>query len=108
MPLLTERGKWRRNELYWHFPHYSSQRSRPSSAVRLGDHKLIEYFHDGHVELYNLKDDPGESRDLAASQPRKARELRAGLARWRQSVGAWMPRPNPDFDRPSRPTSSDK
>jgi arylsulfatase A len=85
-----------REALYWHYPHY--HHSRPSGATRAGDWKAIEFFDTGAVELYNLRDDLGESKDLAASQPEKARELREKLHRWRLSVDAQMPLRNPAYD----------
>ena len=63
--------------------------------VRSGDWKLLEYFEDGRVELFHLKADPGETRDLAGSDPAKAAELRAKLENWRKSVGARLPVKNP-------------
>ncbi len=81
-----------RNTFYWHYPHYSNQGGPPSGAVRRGDWKLIEFYEDGRLELYNLKDDPGERTDLAARLPERARELRQVLQTWRESVGAQMPR----------------
>jgi len=65
--------------------------------VRQGDLKLIE-FYDDSLELYNLKDDIGETNNLAEAMPDKANELRARLHAWRNSVGAKMPTPNPDYD----------
>jgi arylsulfatase A-like enzyme len=97
VPLLRG-GTLQRGPLFWHYPHYSNQGGTPTGAIRDGDYKLIEFFEDDHVELYNLKDDLGEERDLAAAMPEKARQLRARLAAWRRSVGALMPAPNPDFE----------
>jgi arylsulfatase A-like enzyme len=65
----------------------------PSGAVRSGDFKLIEFFEDMHVELYNLKNDIGEHTDLAARMPDKADELTKRLHAWREAVGAQMPTP---------------
>ncbi len=59
---------------------------------------MVEFFEDDHVELYNLADDLGETRDLAKSNPEKASELREKLHAWRKAVGAQMPTPNPDYD----------
>jgi hypothetical protein len=56
----------------------------PYGAVRAGDFKLIEFYDDNRVELYNLREDLGETRDLAASLPEKAAELRQRLHAWRQ------------------------
>jgi arylsulfatase A-like enzyme len=102
-PLLRESGTLPRDALYWHYPHYwSGNLVRPSGAVRAGDWKLIEFYEDMRVELYNLKEDLGESRDLASARPEKAAELRGRLHRWRDSVDAQMPTPNPNY-RPSSP-----
>jgi arylsulfatase A len=91
VPLLAQSGDIDRKALYWHYPHFSNQGGVPAGAVRAGDHKLIEYFEDGRLELYNLKDDIGESRNLAASMPDKAAAMKEMLAAWRKEVGANMP-----------------
>ena len=69
----------------------------PVSSIRDGDWKLLEYFEDNHVELYNLKDDIGEKNDLASAMPQKVVELRNSLHGWRSSVKAQMPKPNPKY-----------
>ena len=84
--------------LYWHYPHYSEDGSPPAGAIRDGDLKLIEWYEDGRVELYNLVDDPGEKSDIAEILPEKAAELKAKLAAWKQDVGAREAEPNPDYD----------
>jgi arylsulfatase A len=81
-----------RDTLYWHYPHYY-ETTTPVSAIRSGDWKLLSYFEDGRRELYNLRDDPQEQRDVAASEPQRTEQLAAQLAKWQQSVGAKMPRP---------------
>jgi arylsulfatase A-like enzyme len=68
----------------------------PGGAVRAGDWKLIEFYEDGRLELYNLKDDPGERRELSHAQPEKTVQLHAKLQAWRKAVGAKMPTPNPN------------
>ena len=82
---------------YWHYPHYGNQGGAPGGAVRVGDYKLIEFYEDNRVELYNLRDDLGEQNDLAAEMPDKAAELRRMLHQWRSEVGALMPTPNPNL-----------
>ena len=84
--------------LFWHYPHYSNQGGSPNGVVRLGDYKLIEWYEDMRTELYNLKDDPGEHHDLAASMPGKVDQLRNLLHDWREEVNAQMPSPNPDYN----------
>jgi arylsulfatase A-like enzyme len=90
VPLLSGRGL-DRGPLFWHYPHYGNQGGSPSGAVRDGDWKLIEWYEDGRLELFNLRDDPGEGRDLAPRDPARAEALRTRLAAWRKSVGAMMP-----------------
>jgi arylsulfatase A-like enzyme len=85
--------------IYWHFPQYSNHGAQsPGGAIRYGDYKLIEYFENYKVQLFNLKDDPGEQNDLSATEPAKAKELTDMLHAWRKSVNANMPTPNPDYD----------
>ena len=84
--------------LYWHFSHYSNHGAQsPGGAIRLGDYKLIEYYENNTVQLFNLKADPGEQRDLAKSEPEKARQLLAMLHSWRKEVNAKMPVANPKY-----------
>ena len=98
VPLLKKTGTLRDRALYWHYPHYHGSGSRPSGAVRAGDYKLIEWYEDGKVELYNLKNDLGEQKDLAAQQPEKAAELQRILDAWRRTVDAKMPTGEPRDD----------
>jgi uncharacterized sulfatase len=86
LPLLRQAGRLRRDAIYWHYPHY--HHSRPAGAIRQGHWKLIEFFEDGRLELYNLKSDIGEKNNLATKIPQKAAELQQKLAAWRKSVGA--------------------
>lgn len=83
--------------LFWHFPHYTNQGSRPAGAVRDGQLKLVEHYDTGEAELYDLKQDLGETKNLAAEHPDKVAELRKQLAEWRKHVGAQENTPNPDF-----------
>ncbi len=81
---------------FWHYPHYGNQGGAPAGGVREGDWKLIEWFEDNRVELFNLKTDFGEQNNLAVKEPEKVKALHAQLAQWRKNVGARMPTPNPD------------
>jgi arylsulfatase A-like enzyme len=97
VPLLNGTSKTLgREDLFWHYPHY--HRTPPYGAIRRGDYKLIEFFEEGKVELYDLAADPAESRNLAASQPEKAEQLLTAMRAWRSEVDAQMPTPNPNFD----------
>ncbi len=87
----------RRGPVYWHYPHYGNQGGSPGAAVRDGDLKLIEFFEDDTVELYDLAQDLGESRNLASSRPDDVARLRASLDAWQRRVGATFPAPNPAY-----------
>lgn len=87
-----------RTNLFFHYPHYyHAPASTPASAVRSGDWKLVESLEDGHLELFNLRVDPGEQRNLAAAQPELAASLQTQLHTWRTGVQAAMPSPNPNY-----------
>ncbi len=73
--------------LFWHYPHYGNQGGAPCGAARDGDWKLIEWFEDGSLELFNLRDDLGEQKNLAAQHAEKSRELHAKLVAWRCHLG---------------------
>jgi len=83
-----------REALFFHYPHYY-ETTTPAGAIRAGNWKLLEYFEDGRIELYDLGNDPGEKTDLSGRMPEKAAELRRRLHAWRGSVGAVMPTSNP-------------
>ena len=101
-PLLKGAKSLGRKAIYWHYPHYGNQGGSPGGAVRVGEYKLIEFYEDNHVELYNLKNDIGEKNDLAKEMPEKAAELVAMLRAWRIEVDAQMPSPNPNY-KPKAP-----
>ncbi len=91
LPLLKgKKSKFKRPALYWHYPlakpHFLGGKS--GGAIREGDWKLMEFFDDGKIELYNLADDVSEKNNLAEKMPKKASELRKRLAKWREEVGA--------------------
>jgi arylsulfatase A-like enzyme len=95
VPLLRDaRAALPARDLFFHYPHYYATTS-PVSMVRSGEWKLLEYFEDGRLELFNLTSDPGEARNLATSEPARANELRAKLENWRKAVGARLPVKNP-------------
>lgn len=96
VPVLTGGDDLAREALYWHYPHYGNQGGSPGSAVRSGDWKLIHFFEDDRVELYNLRDDISESTDLSERQPALTDSLRTLLQDWRRRVGARYPVFNPD------------
>lgn len=98
MPLLRQAGGLEERSLYWHYPHYSNAGSGPMGAIRKNGWKLLEFFEDSHVELYNLAEDPAEQRDLAEAEQALAGDLRHDLLAWREGAGARMPVENPEHD----------
>ncbi|MDZ4686060.1 MAG: sulfatase [Planctomycetaceae bacterium] len=101
-----------RNPLFWHFPGYlgageGDWRTTPVGSIRAGDWKLLEFFEDGRLELYNLKEDIGEATNLAAQMPEKRNELHRQLKTWRTTVQAPLPTANEDRSSPP-PTKKKK
>jgi arylsulfatase A-like enzyme len=108
VPILQRSGNLKRDELFWHYPHYQHYQkggATPYSAIHKGEFKLIEFLADRRVELYNLKDDIGEQHDLASQMPDKVEELRKRLHAWREEIGAQMPTRNPKH-HPSKPEAN--
>jgi arylsulfatase A len=105
MPLLRHTGKLAKRSLYWHYPHYQhyqKEGTTPYAAILRGDYRLVEFYDDHRVELYNLRDDPGERNNIAKSSPELVTSLRDELHAWLRAVDAQMPTPNPNYD-PSKP-----
>ena len=94
-------AKLQRDAIFQHFPGYLGSgpglwRTLPVSLIHSGDWKLMEYLEDGKLELYNLREDIGETKNLAATMPDKAKELHARLVAWRKEVNAPMPKKSSD------------
>ena len=82
----------KRNALYFHYPNYAFHKNnRLGSAIRKGHHKLIHFYDDDSLELYDLEKDLAESKDLSASSPELARALKLELDQWRQRTRAIAP-----------------
>ena len=94
-----------REAIYQHFPGYlgagdNQWRTTPVGLIQAGDWKLMEFFEDGRLELYNLRDDIGETKNLVAAMPDKTKELHAKMLAWREAVKAPMPKPNKELAQP--------
>jgi uncharacterized sulfatase len=121
LPLLRQSGKLHRNALFWHVPSYTVNYGRtPCSFMQQDGWKLIHYFGDfldvtgqtppdkngpygklvlgSRTELYNLNEDPSETRDLAGAQPEKVKALYAALEAWWKDTGAKFPKKNPNYN----------
>lgn len=90
--------RWKQRPLFWHYPHYSNQGGMPGGVMIEQDWKLIEFYADRRLELYRLSEDPGEKRNLAQTDQRRANRMREQLERWRKAVGAVMPVANQAYD----------
>ena len=99
-------SKWAGGEDFEAAALYTIEEEHPDGVlldVRLGDYKLLEYFENGTVQLFNLKADIGEQNDLSQTEAAKAAELREKLLSWRKRIGAQMIQPNPDYDASTYP-----
>lgn len=106
VPLFRDpSAKLTRDAIYQYHPSYlgagaNTWRTTPVSTIISGDWKLMEFMEDRHVELYNLRDDLSETKNLATTQPDKAKELLAKLSAWRADTGAKMPTPHKAGEKP--------
>ena len=83
--------------IFWHYPHYSNQGCTPGCSVRKGHWKLIEFFEDEKLELYDIYNDVGETKDVSAEHPDIVQELKSLLDQWKIDVKARIPEPNPNY-----------
>lgn len=92
LPLFASEKMQPRDAFYWHYISETGKWvEKMSSAVRFGDHKLIHFYEDDRIELYDLKNDPSEKNNLATTQPAKAKEMKMMLEKWRKDVNAEKP-----------------
>lgn len=99
-------GEVRRAREEWvvHFPHYDKDPLGPASAIHFGGYKLVRLWESGERRLYDLREDPGEGRDLAAQMPERVGELDRRLSEYLAWAHAGLPTKNPDPD-PSKAAS---
>lgn len=103
-PILGKQKGLGRDAIYWHFPHYSNHGLQsPGAAIRSGQYKLLEYFENGTVQLFDLSEDLGEQNDLSKMRPEIVKHLLEKLQKWRDEVGAKMMPPNPGYDSNVKP-----
>ena len=81
LPLLKQSGSFKREAIYWHYPHYRNE-IFPNSIIRKGDWKLIKYYEGKEFELFNLRDDISENKDLSVERADKVKELDGDLGAW--------------------------
>lgn len=91
-PVLKDQKALGRKALYWHYPHYHGSAWETGSAVRAGEWKLVQFYDEAKVELYNLQHDLSEEHDLAPNLPKKTKEMLDLLVEWQKKIGAKIPR----------------
>jgi arylsulfatase A-like enzyme len=96
VPLLFNQSLPERH-YYLHFPHYSPQRGKPGAVIRRGNYKLIEWYEEGNLELYDLEKDESETTNIASEFPQLVNEMKAALNKWRIDMKVKMPEPNPNY-----------
>jgi arylsulfatase A-like enzyme len=89
--ILEAKENFKRGSIYWHFPHYGNQGGTPGSSIIIDDYKLIKFYEDGHLELYNLKEDISEKNNIALKEPERANLLNRTLNEWLIKVNARFP-----------------
>ena len=90
VPLLKQNREYPKDRpLFWHFPH--NYDVEPYSAMRKGNWKLIYFHTDNHFELYNLKDDIGETSNLIENHRDIAKSLANELRLFLIETNADMP-----------------
>jgi arylsulfatase A len=86
-----------KRDYFLHFPHYSPQRGKPGAVIRRGNYKLIEWYEDGKIELFDLSKDESEANNIAAQNKKLVRTLKTALDKWRKKVDAKFATPNPIY-----------
>lgn len=95
-PLLNAKTNLKRDDIFWHYPHYHTSGWTPGAAIRSGKWKLIEFYELNENELYNLENDPGESINLAKEYPEIVLDLKKRLIELQKNTGAKFPLKNPN------------
>lgn len=84
--VIEGKENWKNRTVFWH-----SRKARPhstgdikTSVVRSGDFKLVHFFEEGKLELYNLIEDEGELNDVSKEEPQKTIEMLKLLTDWKK------------------------
>ncbi len=99
MPLLRQEKEFHRGPIFWHYPHYGNQGGTPASSIRNGRYKLIEFFEDNRLELYDLHNDISETKNIADTHKALTATMHKTLQDWRLSIEARIPQPNPNWNK---------
>lgn len=80
-----------REALFWHFPHYRYKEVGPYSIVQKENWKMIKFYDEESVELYDLANDLAEENELSVDHPSKVKELNTLLEEWLTATQAKIP-----------------
>ena len=114
VPLLKGKKEIDREAIFCHFPFYIiATKSLPGTYVRKGDWKLIRIYGEGAnrsnaFELYNLKNDISETKNLADKFPEKVKQLDALITQHLKEIKALLPIKNPNYNPKSFNRITDK
>ena len=97
-PLLKGMKNIKRKDIFWHYPHYGNQGGTPGSSIRSGDYKLIKFYEDNNVELYNLRTDISENFDISENESSIREDLEERLELWLKKAGAILPIMNSEYE----------
>jgi arylsulfatase A-like enzyme len=101
IPHLKTGAELNRKDIFWHFPHYHTSQWKPGAAIRQGDWKLVEHYESNKIELFNLKDDVGESKNLNLIYPKKTESLLKRLHELQKETNANSVKINSNYKPPS-------
>lgn len=98
-PLLSRQKTSIERDLFWHFPAYLESyidngkgfRAKPYTSIRSGKWKLIYYYEDKNVELFNIEEDMKEEHDVSSANPDVASGLKAKIFEWIDNTHAPVP-----------------
>lgn len=96
--------KRQREEMVFHFPHYQGG-DGPHSALFLGNHKLMKFYENGRLALFDIEADISEQNDLSQRMPQRVKELDRLLVKYLHDVDAQMATPNPNHDPSKAPVA---
>ena len=83
--------------LFWHYPHWGNQGGTPGSVIRQGDWKLIRYYvRSRKPQLFNIKTDPEEKKNIYDQHPDKVEAMGALLDAHLKETQALFPTINPN------------
>ncbi len=114
VPLLRDpSAQLKRDAIYQHFPGYlgagaGTWRTTPVATVIMGNWKLMEFMEDGKLELYDLKADIGEAKNLSATDPDRATAMKEKLHAWQKAINAPMPTANTEQTSTPAPAKGKK